>query len=52
MILFSFKEVSEKLSTTVNSFLEAYGSNPLIWTLILAIIIAISFWGISNLSNK
>lgn len=52
MIIFSFKEVSEKLSTTVNSFLEVYGSNPLIWTLILAIIIVISFWGISNLSNK
>lgn len=52
MILFSFKEVSEKLSTTVNSFLETYGSNPIVWVLILAVIIAISFWGISNLSSK
>ena len=52
MILFSFKEILEKLSTTVNSFLESYGSNPIVWVLILAVIIVIAFWGISNLSGK
>ena len=52
MILFSFKEILEKLSTTVNSFLESYGSNTIVWVFILAVIIVIAFWGISNLSGK
>ena len=52
MILFSFKEISEKLSATVDSFLRVYGGNPIVWTLILSVIIAISYWAISSLGDK
>lgn len=52
MILFSFKEISEKLSTTVDSFLRVYGGNPIVWTLMFAVIIVVSYWAISSLGDK
>ncbi len=52
MILFDLKETLDNISTSVNSFLTTYGSNPIVWVLIFVIIIAIAFWAISNLSSK
>lgn len=52
MILFSFKETFENISKTVNSFLSSYGSNPVFWVLIFAIIITISYFAISSLGDK
>ena len=52
MILFSFKEISDKLSTTVDSFLRVYGGNPIVWTLMFAVIIVVSYWAISSLGDK
>lgn len=52
MILFDLNGFIERLSARVNSFLSVYGSNPIVWVLIFAVILAISFYGISNLSNK
>lgn len=52
MILFDLKETFENISTSVNSFLTTYGSNPIVWVLIFVIILVIAFWAISNLSSK
>ena len=52
MILFDLSQKFDQLNDKIISFFEKYGSNPLFWSAIVAVLFAIAYWAIQYLNRK
>ncbi len=52
MILFDLGKKIEDLNQQLNVLLEHYSSNPLFWSILFLVLVAIAYWSIQYFNKK